>query len=74
MDLTTALGLAAGATVILTFILLGGDLRTFCDMHAAIVIFGGSFAVSARQPARFDYADERSAANAFRHQALIRLA
>ena len=46
MDLTTALGLAAGATVILTLILLGGDLRTFYDMHAAIVIFGGSFAAT----------------------------
>src|SRR5471030_2869798 len=46
MDLTTALGLAAGAAVILTLILLGGDLRTFYDMHAAIVIFGGSFAAT----------------------------
>jgi hypothetical protein len=26
-----------------TLILLGGDLRMFADMHAAIVIFGGSF-------------------------------
>ncbi|HVT54917.1 MAG TPA: MotA/TolQ/ExbB proton channel family protein [Xanthobacteraceae bacterium] len=46
MDLTTALGLAAGAAVVLTLILLGGDLRTFYDMHAAIVIFGGSFAAT----------------------------
>src|SRR6266851_10145472 len=46
MDLTTALGLATGAAVILTLILLGGDLRTFYDMHAAIVIFGGSFAAT----------------------------
>src|SRR3984893_3986397 len=46
MDLTTALGLAAGVAVVLTLILLGGDLRTFYDMHAAIVIFGGSFAAT----------------------------
>ncbi|MGE5165990.1 MAG: hypothetical protein ACM3IH_18460 [Sphingobacteriales bacterium] len=29
-----------------TLILLGGDLRMFADMHAAIVIFGGSFAAT----------------------------
>src|SRR5712691_9665939 len=46
MDLTTALGLAAGAAVVLTLILLGGDLRTFYDIHAIIVIFGGSFAAT----------------------------
>jgi chemotaxis protein MotA len=46
MDLTTALGLAAGTAVVLTLILLGGDLRTFYDMHAVIVIFGGSFAAT----------------------------
>jgi chemotaxis protein MotA len=46
MDLTTALGLAAGATVVITLILLGGDLRTFYDMHAIIIIFGGSFAAT----------------------------
>jgi len=45
MDLTTALGLAAGAAVVVTLILLGGDLRTFYDVHAIIVIFGGSQAV-----------------------------
>lgn len=46
MDLTTGLGLAAGAAVVLTLILLGGDLRTFYDMHAIIIIFGGSFAAT----------------------------
>ena len=46
MDLTTALGLAAGAAVVVTLILLGGDLRTFYDVHAIIVIFGGSFAAT----------------------------
>jgi chemotaxis protein MotA len=46
MDLTTALGLVAGTAVVVTLILLGGDLRTFYDMHAVIVIFGGSFAAT----------------------------
>lgn len=34
------------ARVCSTLILLGGDLRMFADMHAAIVIFGGSFAAT----------------------------
>jgi len=46
MDLTTALGLGAGATVVITLILLGGDLRSFVDLHAIIVIFGGSFSAT----------------------------
>jgi chemotaxis protein MotA len=46
MDITTALGLAAGAAVVLTLIMLGGDLRMFYDLHAIIVIFGGSFAAT----------------------------
>jgi chemotaxis protein MotA len=46
MDLTTALGLAAGTAVVVTLILMGGDLRTFYDFHAIIVIFGGSFAAT----------------------------
>src|SRR5262245_39061470 len=46
MDLTTALGLAAGAAVVIGLILMGGDLRTFYDVHAIIVIFGGSFAAT----------------------------
>ena len=46
MDLTTALGLAAGAAVVLGLILMGGDLRSFVDLHAVIVIFGGSFAAT----------------------------
>jgi chemotaxis protein MotB len=29
--------------------MLGGDLRMFADLHAFIVIFGGSFATSVRQ-------------------------
>src|ERR1041385_4939933 len=46
MDIATGLGLLAGACVLVTLILMGGDLRMFVDMHAAIVIFGGSFAAT----------------------------
>src|SRR5580693_5686697 len=46
MDISTGLGLLAGAVVLCTLILMGGDLRMFLDAHAAIVIFGGSFAAT----------------------------
>jgi chemotaxis protein MotA len=46
MDIATGLGLLAGAIVLATLILMGGDLRMFLDVHAAIVIFGGSFAAT----------------------------
>jgi chemotaxis protein MotA len=46
MDIATGLGLLAGAAVLCTLILLGGDLRMFVDLHAFIVIFGGSFAAT----------------------------
>src|SRR5262247_4274514 len=46
MDIATGLGLIAGAIVLVTLILMGGDLRMFVDYHAAIVIFGGSFAAT----------------------------
>ena len=42
MDISTGIGLACGAAVVCTLILLGGDFRMFYDMHAIIVIFGGS--------------------------------
>src|SRR5262249_45953511 len=42
----TGPGLLAGAVVLCTLILMGGDLRMFLDVHAAIVIFGGSFAAT----------------------------
>jgi chemotaxis protein MotA len=42
MDISTGIGLAAGAVVVATLIMLGGDLRMFYDVHALIVIFGGS--------------------------------
>jgi len=46
MDIATGLGLIAGAVVVVSLILMGGDLRMFADSHAFIVIFGGSFAAT----------------------------
>ncbi len=46
MDIATGLGLVAGVIVIATLILMGGDLRMFYDIHAIIIIFGGSFAAT----------------------------
>jgi len=46
MDIATSLGLLAGVIVIAVLILLGGDFRMFYDVHAIIVIFGGSFAAT----------------------------
>ena len=46
MDIATSLGLVAGAIVLCALIMMGGDLRMFADTHAAIVIFGGSFAAT----------------------------
>src|SRR5713226_5395398 len=46
MDIATGLGLIAGVAVVCTLILLGGDFRMFYDMHALIVIFGGSFSAT----------------------------
>jgi chemotaxis protein MotA len=46
MDIATTLGLLAGAAVVCTVILMGGDLHMFVSEHAIIVIFGGSFAAT----------------------------
>jgi chemotaxis protein MotA len=46
MDIATGLGLVAGAVVVITLILMGGDLRMFVSDHAMIIIFGGSFAAT----------------------------
>jgi chemotaxis protein MotA len=46
MDIATGLGLIFGAIVLCTMILMGGDLRMFVDLHAFIVIFGGSGAAT----------------------------
>jgi chemotaxis protein MotA len=46
MDIATTLGLVAGIIVLCTLILMGGDFRMFYDIHAVIIIFGGSFAAT----------------------------
>ncbi len=46
MDLATGLGLLFGSIVVIALILMGGDLGTFLDYHAVIVIFGGSAAAT----------------------------
>jgi hypothetical protein len=46
MDISTGLGLLAGAVVVITMIFMGGDLRMFISDHAMIIIFGGSFAAT----------------------------
>ena len=46
MDIATGAGLAFGGVVLVTLILMGGDLGMFLDMHAFIVIFGGATAAT----------------------------
>src|ERR1044072_2553747 len=46
MDIATGVGLLVGGIVVVSLILMGGDLRMFYDVHAIIVIFGGSFAAT----------------------------
>jgi chemotaxis protein MotA len=46
MDITTGLGLVAGAVVLCAMILMGGDLGMFVSEHAILVIFGGSFSAT----------------------------
>ena len=46
MDISTGLGLAFGGFVLVSLILMGGDLRMFLDTHAFIDIFGGSTAAT----------------------------
>jgi len=46
MDIATGLGLIAGAIVLVSLILMGGELGMFLDVHAFIVIFGGAFAAT----------------------------
>ena len=46
MDIATSLGLLSGIGVTTLVILMGGDLHMFVSEHAAIVIFGGSFAAT----------------------------
>ena len=46
MDIATGAGLAFGAVVLCTMILMGGDIGMFLDLHAFIVIFGGATAAT----------------------------
>ena len=46
MDISTGLGLGFGCVVLVTLILMGGDLKMFVDLHAFIVIFGGATAAT----------------------------
>ena len=46
MDITTGVGLVAGVIVIVDADLMGGDFRMFNDVHAMIIIFGGSIAAT----------------------------
>src|SRR5436190_23147834 len=46
MDISTGLGLVFGGIVLVTLIMMGGDLRMFVDLHAFIVIFGGATAAT----------------------------
>ncbi len=46
MDIATGLGLIAGMGVLVTLILMGGELSMFLDSHAFIAIFGGAFAAT----------------------------
>src|SRR5262245_4984862 len=46
MDIATGLGLIAGGIVLVSLILMGGNLGMFADSHAFIVIFGGSFSAT----------------------------
>jgi chemotaxis protein MotA len=46
MDIATGIGLVAGSIVVVSLILMGGDLRMFYDVHAVIVIFGGSISAT----------------------------
>ena len=46
MDIATSVGLLAGIGVLATLVLMGGDFRMFYDVHAVIIIFGGSIAAT----------------------------
>ncbi len=46
MDITTLLGFVAGVIVLVTLVLMGGSFGMFYDVHAVIIIFGGSFAAT----------------------------
>jgi len=46
MDISTGLGLLAGAIVVVTMMLMGGGLEMFVSEHAIIIIFGGALSAT----------------------------
>ena len=46
MDIATGLGLIAGVATVITLVFMGGDLRMFYDIHAVVIIGGGSIAAT----------------------------
>src|ERR1700756_3788387 len=46
MDIMTGVGLVSGIIVVVTMMLLGGDVHMFVSEHAVIIIFGGSIAAT----------------------------
>lgn len=46
MDIATGAGILIGLAVLTALVLMGGDFRIFYDVHAIIIIFGGSFAAT----------------------------
>jgi len=46
MDIATGLGLLAGSAVVMSLMLMGGDIRMFLSDHAIIIVIGGSFAAT----------------------------
>src|SRR5437868_12430116 len=46
LDLATSLGLVAGFALMLAAMALGGSPAAFLDLPAALIVFGGTFAVT----------------------------
>jgi chemotaxis protein MotA len=46
MDITTGIGIIAGCIVIAVLMLMGGNFSMFYDIHAVIIIFGGSISAT----------------------------
>jgi chemotaxis protein MotA len=46
MDISTGLGLLAGAIVISVMVLMGGSFEMFVSEHAFVIIFGGAFSAT----------------------------
>jgi chemotaxis protein MotA len=46
MDVATLFGLVAGLAMVIGAIMLGGTLRLFFDVHAVMIVFGGTLAAT----------------------------